>query len=70
LSAGRSWLIWGYLGLDFAYVHPSWQNDGIAVHGLDLCFMPIARKLESIPAYLVVSFLKEYYSVLPNKPQE
>ena len=31
----------GYKRLDFPYVHPSWNNDGEAVTGLDLCFLPM-----------------------------
>ncbi|ALS24272.1 MULTISPECIES: hypothetical protein [Paenibacillus] len=59
----------GYRKLDFDYIHPSWHNDGEAVHGLDLCFMPIAdEKIEAVPASLVSSFLEKYYAVLPQKP--
>ncbi|MDN4493463.1 GNAT family N-acetyltransferase [Ureibacillus aquaedulcis] len=60
----------GYKRIDFPYVHPSWKNDGEAVAGLDFCFMPTDDALSEIPASLVVDFLKIYYSVLPNKPQE
>ncbi|WP_409300998.1 GNAT family N-acetyltransferase [Peribacillus sp. SCS-155] len=60
----------GYRRLDFSYVHPSWQNDGEAVSGLDLCFMPGNDELTEIPASLVVDFLTNYYNVLPEKPQE
>ncbi|PLR78447.1 GNAT family acetyltransferase [Bacillus sp. V3-13] len=60
----------GYKRLDFTYVHPSWKNDGEAVTGLDLCFMPVDENLSEIPAQLVVDFLKNYYAVLPNKPTE
>jgi hypothetical protein len=59
----------GYQRLDFAYVHPSWNNDGEAVSGLDLCFLPYEEGTSSVPAALVVSFLKRYYAVLPNKPE-
>ncbi|WP_019119354.1 hypothetical protein [Brevibacillus massiliensis] len=59
----------GYKRLDFPYVHPSWTNDGEAVSGLDLCFLPIATDLSELNAELVASFVKRYYSVLPNKPQ-
>ncbi|MGF7033850.1 hypothetical protein J2T17_004798 [Paenibacillus mucilaginosus] len=60
----------GYRKLDFDYVHPSWHNDGGAVHGLDLCFMPIAdAKQADVPAELVSTFLERYYAVLPQKPQ-
>ncbi|PLR80910.1 GNAT family acetyltransferase [Bacillus canaveralius] len=60
----------GYKRLDFTYVHPSWKNDGEAVTGLDLCFMPDDENVNEIPAQLVVDFLKNYYTVLPNKPSE
>jgi hypothetical protein len=60
----------GYRRLDFGYVHPSWQNDGEAVSGLDLCFMPGNDELPEIPSSLVVDFLSTYYSVLPEKPKE
>lgn len=60
----------GYKKIDFPYVHPSWKNDGEAVKGLDFCFMPIDENVTEIPTSLVADFLKEYYSVLPNKPQE
>ena len=59
----------GYKKLDLDYVHPSWQIDGEAVHGLDLCFMPVAdEELASVPAALVRAFLERYYAVLPQKP--
>ena len=60
----------GYKRLDLAYVHPSWENNGEAVSGLDLCFMPIKEEIAEIPASLVKDFLTTYYSVLSNKPQE
>ncbi|QCR32729.1 GNAT family N-acetyltransferase [Lysinibacillus sp. SGAir0095] len=60
----------GYKRIDFPYVHPSWKNDGEAVSGLDFCFKPTDENLSDIPASLVVDFLKNYYSVLPNKPQQ
>ncbi|WP_462408816.1 GNAT family N-acetyltransferase [Neobacillus sp. Marseille-QA0830] len=60
----------GYKRLDLEYVHPSWENNGEAVSGLDLCFMPILDQTEALPASLVKDFLTVYYSVLPNKPQE
>ncbi|MFP3919979.1 GNAT family N-acetyltransferase [Lysinibacillus telephonicus] len=60
----------GYQRLDFPYVHPSWKNDGEAVKGLDFCFIPTDDKVTEIPASLIVDFLKDYYSVLSNKPQE
>lgn len=59
----------GYKRLDFPYVHPSWGNDGEAVSGLDLSFMPSDDELDQLPAELVVSFLRRYYAVLENKPQ-
>ncbi|PZD93795.1 GNAT family N-acetyltransferase [Paenibacillus sambharensis] len=59
----------GYKRLDFPYVHPSWNNDGEAVEGLDLGFLPMDDEMESVSAELVVNFLKRYYTVLPNKPQ-
>ncbi|MCP8968064.1 GNAT family N-acetyltransferase [Ectobacillus ponti] len=60
----------GYKRLDFPYVHPSWNNDGEAVSGLDFCFMPTNDEVTEVPAQLVADFLKKYYSVLSNKPQE
>jgi len=60
----------GYKRIDFPYVHPSWKNNGEAVSGLDLCFMPTDESLNEIAAPLVVDFLKDYYSVLPNKPKQ
>jgi hypothetical protein len=60
----------GYERLDFTYVHPSWENDGTAVAGLDLCFMPLDSSVKELPAAQVVDFLTVYYSVLENKPQE
>jgi len=59
----------GYKRLDFLYVHPSWNNDGEAVAGLDLCFLPIDDQLGELETELIVKFLRRYYSVLPNKPQ-
>ena len=59
----------GYRRLDFPYVHPSWNNDGEAVSGLDLCFLAYDDNLDSLPAELVVQFLTTYYTALPNKPQ-
>ncbi|MCZ8523277.1 MULTISPECIES: GNAT family N-acetyltransferase [Paenibacillus] len=59
----------GYRKLDLDYVHPSWHNDGEAVHGLDLCFMPLADgKPSAVPSSLVSTFLERYYAVLPQKP--
>ncbi|OQP17094.1 GNAT family acetyltransferase, partial [Geobacillus zalihae] len=60
----------GYKRLDFPYVHPSWNNDGEAVTGLDLCFLPMDDSVNELPADLVVKFLKRYYSVLSNKPRD
>jgi hypothetical protein len=59
----------GYNRLDFSYIHPSWNNDGEAVTGLDLCFLPMEEGTTELPASLIVEFLKRYYSVLSNKPQ-
>lgn len=58
----------GYRRLDFSYVHPSWNNDGEAVTGLDLCFLSTDEELASVDAKLIASFLKRYYAVLENKP--
>lgn len=60
----------GYRKIDFSYVHPSWNNDGEAVTGLDLCFLSYESGMETISAKLVKQFLTTYYAVLPNKPQE
>ncbi|OLS36797.1 GNAT family acetyltransferase [Bacillus sp. MRMR6] len=60
----------GYKRLDVNYVHPSWENNGEAVTGLDFCFMPMNDGLESLPASLVADFLTTYYSILSNKPQK
>ncbi|MFX3622904.1 MAG: GNAT family N-acetyltransferase [Ectobacillus sp.] len=59
----------GYKRLDFPYVHPSWNNDGEAVTGLDLCFLPMESGITELQADLIVQFLKRYYAVLPNKPE-
>ncbi|WP_433946878.1 GNAT family N-acetyltransferase [Paenibacillus sp. SN-8-1] len=59
----------GYKKLDLNYVHPSWNNDGEAVEGLDLGFMPADDNLDEVPASLVVDFLTRYYTVIPNKPK-
>lgn len=59
----------GYKRLDFSYVHPSWQKDGAAVEGLDLCFMPLDDSVNELKSSLIVDFLSTYYSVLPDKPQ-
>lgn len=58
----------GYKRLDFPYVHPSWSNDGEAVEGLDLCFMPSDYERTELEAGLIADFLTRYYTVLPNKP--
>jgi len=60
----------GYKRLDIDYVHPSWKNDGEAVTGLDLCFLPADEDQTAIEAELVARFLRRYYAVLPNKPRE
>ncbi len=59
----------GYKRIDFTYVHPSWNNDGEAVKGLDLCFLPMEKGTTDLPTPLVVEFLRRYYTVLPNKPE-
>ncbi|MEW9668572.1 GNAT family N-acetyltransferase [Ammoniphilus sp. 3BR4] len=59
----------GYKRLDFAYVHPSWNNDGEAVTGLDLGFMPTNEEQDQLESELIVKFLERYYTVLPNKPK-
>ncbi|MCK9862515.1 GNAT family N-acetyltransferase [Paenibacillus sp. ATY16] len=60
----------GYKMINFPYVHPSWEHNGEAVEGLNLCFLPADEELAAIPAALVVQFLEIYYSALPNKPQQ
>ncbi|WP_018130295.1 hypothetical protein [Effusibacillus pohliae] len=59
----------GFKRLDFPYVHPSWKNDGEAVTGLDLCFLPMDDQIDQLEADLVVKFLRRYDSVLSNKPK-
>ncbi|QRG70003.1 GNAT family N-acetyltransferase [Brevibacillus choshinensis] len=59
----------GYKRTNIEYVHPSWQNDGEAVTGLDLGFMPTNEDQTTLEADLIVTFLKRYYAVLPQKPQ-
>ncbi|MEK3988526.1 GNAT family N-acetyltransferase [Robertmurraya sp. FSL R5-0851] len=59
----------GYKRLDFPYVHPSWNNDGEAVTGLDLCFLPMDGEMNELQTDLIVKFLKRYYTVLSNKPE-
>ena len=58
----------GYKRLDFDYIHPSWNNDGEAVTGLNLCFLPINEDTHELPTDLITQFLKRYYSILSNKP--
>ncbi|SDD78042.1 hypothetical protein SAMN02799630_04021 [Paenibacillus sp. UNCCL117] len=59
----------GYLKLDLEYVHPSWQIDGEAVHGLEFCYMPIDDAgVQAVDAQLVATFLETYYSALSEKP--
>ena len=58
----------GYKRLNFPYVHPSWQLDGTAVNGLDLCYMPADYEQTELNATLIATFLKTYYAVLPEKP--
>ena len=58
----------GYKRLNFPYVHPSWQLDGTAVSGLDLCFMPADYEQTDLSAALIATFLKTYYAVLIDKP--
>ncbi len=59
----------GYKRLELDYVHPSWNNDGEAVTGLDLCFLPADDALSELESSVVTQFLKRYYSVLSNKPK-
>jgi hypothetical protein len=59
----------GYKRLDFPYVHPSWNNDGEAVEGLDLSFLPMDTNPDQLETDFIVQFLKRYYTVLPNKPK-
>lgn len=58
----------GYRRLNFAYVHPSWQQNGAEVSNLDLCFLPADPGCTELPGKLVADFLTEYYAVLPQKP--
>lgn len=60
----------GYRKLDFDYVHPSWQLDGEAVGGLDLCFLPYEENMDSVEGNVVARFLTQYYGVHENKPKE
>jgi hypothetical protein len=59
----------GYKRLDFPYVHPSWQLDGEAVRGLDLCFWPTDEDMTKLSAELIATFLRGYYAVLIDKPE-
>jgi hypothetical protein len=59
----------GYKRIDISYVHPSWNNDGEAVEGLDICFLPMTDENTELETELITNFLKRYYTVLPNKPQ-
>ncbi|WP_026561751.1 hypothetical protein [Bacillus sp. J37] len=59
----------GYKKINIDYVHPSWNNDGEAVTGLDLCFLPMNENKSAIPADLVAKFIIRYYTVLSNKPE-
>ena len=60
----------GYRRLDFKYVHPSWVNDGRAVENLDFCFLPFDEGIIGLEGKFIAQFLKSYYQVLSNKPQE
>lgn len=60
----------GYKRIQLNYVHPSWDHEGQAVTGLDLCFLPQDEEQSAIDASLVAEFLEGYYSALPNKPKE
>ena len=60
----------GYKRLDFPYIHPSWEENGEGVTGLDLCFLPEDETLSRLPASVVSAFLDRYYASLPDKPQE
>ena len=39
----------GYRRLDIDYVHPSWDHEGKAVTGLDLCFLPADERTSELP---------------------
>jgi hypothetical protein len=60
----------GYRRLDIPYVHPSWDLEGKAVKGLNLSFLATDDALQELPSTLVAAFLENYYSALPDKPQE
>ena len=59
----------GYRRLNFSYVHPSWQGDGEAVDGLDLCFLPY-QDISTLEGAFIAKFLLTYYSVLEPKPAQ
>ncbi|MFC3772451.1 GNAT family N-acetyltransferase [Paenibacillus sp. GCM10012303] len=59
----------GYRRLDFPYVHPSWELNGEAVTGLDLCFLAYDENLNELPAALVARFLQTYYAIQDKKPE-
>ncbi|MCQ6281215.1 GNAT family N-acetyltransferase [Bacillus sp. EB600] len=59
----------GYKRLDFPYVHPSWNNDGESVTGIDLCFLPVKESINELQTELIVRFLKRYYTILSNRPK-
>ncbi|PYI51413.1 GNAT family N-acetyltransferase [Paenibacillus flagellatus] len=59
----------GYRRLDFPYVHPSWELNGEAVTGLDLCFLPYDETIGELPASLVAKFLTTYYAIQERKPE-
>ncbi|TMV50879.1 GNAT family N-acetyltransferase [Paenibacillus mesophilus] len=59
----------GYRRLDFPYVHPSWELNGEAVSGLDLCFLAYDRSIRELPATLVAQFLQTYYAIQERKPE-
>ncbi|MEF3304020.1 GNAT family N-acetyltransferase [Paenibacillus sp. GYB003] len=59
----------GYRRLDFPYVHPSWELNGEAVSGLDLCFLAYDESVKELPAALVVRFLRTYYAIQERKPE-
>lgn len=59
----------GYRRLDMDYVHPSWQQNGEAVGGLQLGFLAADPDLPSISGSLVAQFLRTYYAPLEPKPK-
>lgn len=60
----------GYKKTNLSYVHPSWDLQGDAVSGLDLCFLPADEDQQQLDAALIVQFLETYYSAIANKPAE